>query len=298
MSTHPFDIADVAVFQGSQAASLEFGLVLDAKGLPYERAESNGSWLLLVAPELAAPAREELARYAAERVERREVRAPMVPFAGSSIGAAAYAFVLIAIAYCAGIGLFGVDWLDVGGLDSRIGGAGEWWRALTALTLHLDQEHLLGNLLFGVGIGVLAGRVFGPGIAWCSIVVAGGIANYLDMLVSPPWHRAVGASTAVFAALGLLAGFGWGQRVARHDRFYRWAPLFAGVFLLALLGAGNEHVDVLGHLLGFAAGTALGWVFARTGLPRSRECALQIAAGCVAISLLGVAWMWAVHAWR
>ena len=290
----------VPVFQGTQAACAEFGLVLDAKGLPYERGPLGEAWVLWVSPGAADGAREELARYAAERSERREPLPLLIPFTGSSYGAAAYAFVLIVVAYCAGAGSFGVNWLDVGALDSRVGGAGEWWRCLTALTLHLDQEHLMGNLLFGVGIGVLVGRVFGPGVAWLSVVLAGAAANYLDMIMSPSWHRAVGASTAVFAALGLLAGFGWGQRLSRRDRpgrdrpgrerLYRWAPLFAGVFLLALLGAGNEHVDVLGHLLGFSSGTLLGWIFARVGVPRSRRPVWQVAAGTLTLGLLGVAW--------
>jgi rhomboid protease GluP len=280
----------VPVFQGTQAACAEFGLVLDAIGLPYERGPLGEAWVLWVSPGAADIAREELARYAAERVERREPRPVFVPFAGSSFGAAVYAFVLIVVAYCAGAGLFGVNWLDVGALDSRAGGAGEWWRCVTALTLHLDQEHLMGNLLFGMGIGVLAGRVFGPGVAWFSVVLAAATGNYLDMLMSPAWHRAVGASSAVFAALGLLTGFGWGQRLATRDRLYRWAPLFAGVFLLALLGAGNEHVDVLGHLLGFSSGTAVGWIFARAGVPRSRRPVWQVAAGAATLGLLGVAW--------
>jgi membrane associated rhomboid family serine protease len=290
--------AAIPVFQGSQAACAEFGLVLDAKALPYDRIQSGDLWMLWVPPGSADAARDELARYASERTERREPRPRLVPFPGSYYGAATYAFVLILVAYCAGAALFGVNWLDVGALDSRAGGAGEWWRCLTALTLHVDQEHLMGNLLFGVGIGVLAGRVFGPGIAWLSIVLAGATGNYLDMLMSPPWHRAIGASTAVFAALGLLAGFGWGQRLSGRDRLYRWAPLFAGVCLLAFLGAGgadNQHVDVLGHALGFLSGTLLGWIFARTGVPGSRRVLWQRAAGAGTLLLLGIAWLTALH---
>ncbi len=49
-----------------------------------------------------------------------------------------YLLILLLTAYCAGIGLFGADWLSVGALDA--GATREWWRALTALTLHLDQE--------------------------------------------------------------------------------------------------------------------------------------------------------------
>ncbi len=286
----------VTVFRGSQTACLEYALVLEAKGVAYERVESDGAWLLLVASPLAQAAADELTRYAAERAVRREAPAPFVPFAGSAMGAALYAFVLILVAYCAGIELFGVDWLGAGALESKPGAAGEWWRAVTALTLHLDQEHLLGNLLFGIGIGVLAGRMFGPGCAWLGILLSGAAANMIDMLVSPSGHRAVGASTAVFAALGLLAGFGWGgRRNLRDRRFYRWAPLFAGVCLLALLGAGSEHVDVLGHLLGFVTGTVVGWVFARAGLPRTRSTAFQRWTGAIAAALLGGAWFLALR---
>jgi rhomboid protease GluP len=275
---------------------LEFGLVLDAKGLSYERLEVDGSWALWVDSAAATLASDELARYAAERTPRREVPPPFVPFSGSTIGAVLYAVILLATAYCAGIQLFGADWLASGALDARVGAAGEWWRTLTALTLHLDQEHLLGNLLFGAGVGILAGRMFGPGIAWLGILLAGAVGNYVDMLISPASHRAVGASTAVFAALGLLAGFAWWQRLTlRNGWMYRWAPLFAGVCLLALLGAGNEHVDVLGHLLGFSAGVGLGSIFARAGMPRSRAAVVQIFAGSFAVALVAAAWIVALR---
>lgn len=286
----------VAVFRGSRASCAEFGLVLEAKALPYDVAEIDGEWALLVAPAVFDTARDELTRYAAERSAVREMPAAIIPFDGAALGAGGYACVLLLIAYCTGIQLFGIDWLATGALDARAGGAAQWWRAITALTLHLDQAHLLSNLLFGVGIGVLAGRVFGPGVAWASIVGAGALGNYLDMLISPSVHRAVGASSAVFAALGLLAGFAWRQRLTLRERFrYRWAPLFGGVCLLAFLGAGGEHVDVLGHLLGFTAGLALGWLYARTGVPRRRGLGLQAAAGAVALGLIAVAWIFALR---
>ena len=288
----------VDVFRGSRAASFEFGLVLDAKGIGYERIEEQEVWILRVAAALGDVAGQELRRYAAERRESRVFVPPFVPFAGSGMAAAAYAVLLTGIAYCAGIDLFGADWLASGAIVSQSGAARDWWRPVTALTLHLDQEHLLGNLLFGVGIGTLAGRMFGPGIAWLCILLAGALGNYVDMLVSPAGHRAAGASTAVFAALGLLAGFGWGQRLGlRARRFYRWAPLFAGLCLLALLGAGTEErrVDVLGHLLGFMSGVAFGWAMQRGGLPRNRGKVLQLIAGGAALLLVAAAWYFALR---
>src|SRR5260221_2543848 len=129
----------VPVFRGSQPACLEYALVLEALQIPYERVESDGAWLLVVASPLAQAAADELARYAAERAVRREAPAPFMPFPGSATGAAVYAFVLILVAYCAGIELFGVDWLGAGALESKAGAAGGWGPALTAFTLALGQ---------------------------------------------------------------------------------------------------------------------------------------------------------------
>jgi membrane associated rhomboid family serine protease len=248
---------------------------------------------LLVAAESVHRAYDEISRYSAERSVPRSVPQADEPFSGALLGAMGYVLLLLLVAYCAGIGLFGADWLSAGALDA--GAAHEWWRALTALTLHLDQEHLLGNLLFGVFAGMAVGRLLGPGVAWASILAAAALANYAEILIAPATHRAVGASTAVFAALGLLAGLAWRRRLTlRERRWYQWAPLIAGICLLTLLGAGDAHVDVLGHALGFLFGVALGWLYARAGLPRSRSSRLQLAAGAGAVALLCVAWLTAL----
>jgi rhomboid protease GluP len=281
------------VFRGSKSLCHEFSLVLEAKSIEHEVLESAGSWELTVPPALVQPAYDEISRYSAERRVPRATPELTEPFAGAAIGALGYVLVLLLAAYCAGIGLFNADWLSRGALEA---GAGrEWWRAVTALTLHVDQEHLLGNLLFGVFAGIAAGRLLGPGVAWASILGASALANYAEILIAPATHRAVGASTAVFAALGLLAGLAWRQRLTlRERRWYRWAPLIAGICLLTLLGAGTEHVDVLGHGLGFLMGVGVGWLYARTGIPRDRGKRLQIAAGAGAAALVCVAWLLAL----
>jgi membrane associated rhomboid family serine protease len=282
------------VFRGSKLLCHEFSLVLEARGIEHEVQQSGGHWLLTVPPLSIHRAYDEISRYSAERNVPRSISSPIEPFSGAGIGAIGYALILLVTAYCAGRGLFGADWLSLGALD--VGAGREWWRALTALTLHLDQEHLMGNLLFGAVAGIAAGRLLGPGVAWASILGSGALANYVEMLIAPPSHRAVGASTAVFAALGLLAGLAWRQRLTLRERlWYRWAPLIAGICLLTLLGAGNTHVDVLGHGLGFLFGTAAGWLYAQTGVPRSRGLRLQILAGAGAALLVCAAWLLALR---
>jgi len=296
MNAEPAPVA--VVFRGSKAMCHEFSLMLEARGIEHEVQgteipEPAGSWILTVPPASVHRAYEEITRYSAERSVPRSIPVSTEPFPGAAIGAIGYVLILLLTAYCAGIGLFGVDWLSVGALDA--GSGREWWRALTALTLHLDQEHLLGNLLFGVVAGIAAGRLLGPGVAWASILGAAAIANYAEALIAPVTHRAVGASTAVFAALGLLAGLAWRQQLTRSQRrWYRWSPLVAGICLLTLLGAGDAHVDVLGHALGFLFGVGVGWLYARAGMPRSRGRPLQIATGAAAVLLILTAWIFAL----
>jgi rhomboid protease GluP len=236
---------------------------------------------------------EEISRYQAERSAPRSVLSAMPSRPGATLGAGVFVIVLLLAAYNAGNGSFGADWFSAGSLDA--GSPLQWWRAITALTLHVDQEHWLGNVLFGVIAGIGAGRLLGPGIAWASILGAAALANYLEILMAPVSHRAVGASTAVFAALGLLTGMAWRQRLTLRERlWYRWAPLIAGICLLTLLGAGNAQVDVLGHALGFIMGTGLGWIYARLGLPRHGDGRVQILAGLGAVLLIWFAWLLAL----
>lgn len=285
--------AFAVVFRGSKLLCNEYSLVLEARGIEYNAQHEQDSWVLSVPVELRHRAYEELSRYGAERRVRRSVPEVVQPHSGAAIGVFVYVSILLLIAYFAGNSTFGADWLALGSLDA--GARGEWWRAVTALTLHLDQEHLLGNVLFGAVAGVAASRLMGPGVAWAGILGAAALANYAEILAAPITHRAVGASTAVFAALGLLSGMAWRQRLTLRERlWYRWAPLIAGICLLTLLGAGNTHVDVLGHALGFLFGLGAGWIYVRTGIANNRDPRVQAILGLGVVSAVCVAWAFAL----
>ena len=282
------------VFQGSKALCREYSLVLEARAIEHEVLESDRIWAVTVSPSLQPRALDELTRYSHERSPPRAESRFMVPFKGAGVGAVAYVLVLLVTAFCAGLGLFGSDWYAVGVIDAGPARS-EWWRAITALTLHVDPSHLIGNVLAGVLVGVAASRLLGPGVAWFAALFAGACANYLEMFIAPASHRALGASTAVFAALGLLTGLAWTERLSFRERnWYRWAPLIAGVCLLTLFGAGAEHVDVLGHFLGFAFGIVAGMLCAIAGMPRNRGRSTQIVFGAAALLSIGAAWLLAL----
>lgn len=140
---------------------------------------------------------------------------------------------------------------------------GEWWRPLTALFLHADVGHLVGNLVGGVIFATLVARSVGPLLGWTMILACGTLGNIItSRLTYPEPFVSIGASTAVFAALGILSGFGISETLRERAR-QPWlriaAPVFAGIILLGWLGGGHDpHTDVLGHVFGFGSGLAAG----------------------------------------
>ena len=66
-------------------------------------------------------------------------------------------------------------------------------------------------------------------------------------------HFSLGASTAVFGAVGLLAMLGFASKA--HESWARRAlPLVMGVVMLGLYGASGENTDIMAHVLGFLGG--------------------------------------------
>ena len=287
-------VEPVAVYRSYwRPACEERAFVLHAVGITSQLASDGRHWMLLVPAADAEAAAIQLRRYDFENPPRRRPAEPEPLHPGAWLGAAGYAAVILLVGYLAGTGAFNADWLQSGALLTGAVRRGEIFRTVTALTLHLDVGHLLANLGFGTVFGLLAGQILGPGVAWASILAAAAAANLLNAYIQPEVHASVGASTAVFATLGLLAGFEWRRRSSAPERrAWRWAPVVAGVFLLAFTGAGGENTDVLAHLTGFATGAVSGVVHATWRAPRGN--AAQLATGLASLVLVGAAWTMAL----
>ena len=120
----------------------------------------------------------------------------------------------------------------------------------------------------------------------------------MNALLQAAEHRAVGASTAVFAALGLLSAYVWRRGYLRTLSWpRRLAPVVAGIALLAYTGTGDENTDVVAHLTGFACGFALGLVYGQRPQPVSPGHRLQWLTGGVACVLVAMSWWLAATAW-
>jgi rhomboid protease GluP len=286
----------VEVYRSPHSADCEQrALVLAAFSIPSDILFQEGYFLLLVEEERRAAAIAQLFGY--EQEGRTAEPTPMSHdlHAHAGWGSAVYAVILVLIAYLAGDNFLQTNWTAHGALRGTLLQTGEWWRVVTSLTLHADVGHLLGNVLIGGAFGYFAGQLFGAGVAWLSILCAGALGGVLDGVLMPATHQTIGASGAVFAALGIVAAYAWRQRANPSMRWaQRWSPLIAAAAVLALLGSGGENTDVLAHLTGFVSGAVFGALYAHIPAARLRRSRLQLSAGASAILILLMAWLFAL----
>lgn len=286
----------VSVFRApSRRPCEEQALVLGAMQIEHRVSEQPDGCHVLVPAGEAARAAEQLRLYARENPQRPPMPWPRVaPLRGLAAGLLFALTILLCYAVQASFA-FGIDWVARGGLVAGKVLAGEWWRAATALTLHADVAHVAGNMVFGAFFGYLAGQYLGSGVALLGIVWTGMAGNLVNALVQSAGHRSIGASTAVFAALGLVGAFVFGlSRQYALGWARRWSPVVGAVALLAYVGTGDERTDVFAHLAGFLAGGAGGAVLHRVRLGPETAASLQLSSGALALLTLGVAWMLAL----
>ncbi len=252
-----------------------WALVLDARSVPCSIEQEGDAWQLRVPERSLGKALRELRGY-----ERRNRNWPPPPPASSpavenglvtlSVLVLLAAFHNITRLAMLPTGIVSPDWTGLGSARADLILHGEWWRIATALTLHADWLHLLSNLAIGgVFIFLLCGEL-GSGLAWCLLIGAGMLGNLANACVWRTHHDSLGASTAVFAAVGILAALSVVRY--RHQLRRRWPlPIAAALGLLALLGTEGKNTDLGAHLFGFLFGLLLGlgaeWGVERWGRP-------------------------------
>jgi len=271
-------------------------LVLAARGIVYQVVDDPAGFALVVAADQSAAAAEELRLYDAENPPVAARRPLALDKHDPVPGVSAYLVVIVGVAVLAAHDMFSSDWRLAGGMNGALFRDGELWRAMTALTLHLDLAHIAGNIVFGALFGTFAGRYAGSGVAWLTILIAASLANAANALLLDPTHRSIGASTAVFASLGLATGFAFRARVFADGRWIsRVAPIVAGSALLMYTGTGDDNTDIGAHLLGFVAGLSGGALLVGVR-DQLGSATLQRRAGIVAMALLSGAWLIALSA--
>lgn len=280
----------------NEQKTLEWIAVLSAAGLDYRLAQADTGWAIYVPRSQSAAARSEIAAYEDESRNwpPRRVRAnlPWLP-----------PHETLAALWIVGALLIAFAWLGpynphdplarAGSADAEAIMRGQWWRAVTALTLHSGLDHLVGNLLSLAVLGHAVCRLFGGGMGGALILGSGIAGNLTVAWLVQTHHISVGASTSSFGAIGILVTC-QSIRMFRGWRDWRsiwsrvWIPLGAGISLLTLLGSGPDS-DVGAHLFGFLFGLLFALPVSLTGVRRLGAWGQRLLA-FVCLSLLLSAW--------
>ena len=272
-------------------------LVLTAVGIdnfveriPAQDAREAAEWGVFIRRGNAELAADHLERYRVENLPPRIRVPPIITVDSGWAGVLGFLCILWALPALEAWGWFGIDWRGAGRMEAALVRDGEWWRTITALTLHGDLAHILGNSLFGAVFGVMAGRYLGSGLCWLLVLLAGAFGNEINALLRPDGFASLGASTATFACVGLTSAFVWRRGYFRGRGWRRGlAPIAAGLALLAFTGMGGANTDILAHVAGFACGVAAGAGVAPFDIRRLGRSG-QYLAGGAAVALVVAAW--------
>jgi len=265
-----------------------FALGLDAAAIDSRIESRDGEWQVLVHPSDAAAAMRALDGFDEEVDAMAVVPLPREPEPLSWLGP------FVAVVLFAGYLFTGpVDpqnrWFGPGAaLSGKILG-GEWYRVVTALTLHAHFAHVFGNAAVAFVLLGAIGQALGPGLAALLTLLAGALGNWATAQWYGPGHASIGASTAIFGALGLLTAPGSWRRTSRWPA---WVAVGASLALLGMLGSSRD-ADVVAHLFGWLAGVVLGLLVGR--LPPLSSGVFQAFSGALTAAVIVGAWVLALR---
>lgn len=241
----------------------EYALALAARDLAYVIEREHDIWVLQVEEAARESAERELATMVEEERARRDRKHAVEIPKLQPLPLFAILWAMAGMYFLQNV--MGPAWVDAGASSSeRILTHGEWWRTITALTLHSDLSHVLANIATGLLFSASLIPLLGGGVTSLLLVVCGACGNLINAWgYRTESHASIGASTAVFSALGILVGMELIARWSRIESRNRWqlvVPIGAGLALLAFLGVGEEHtrVDFMAHWWGFCVGLATG----------------------------------------
>lgn len=142
----------------------------------------------------------------------------------------------------------------------------EWWRLITSMFLHVDLDHLIGNMLMLYLAGELVERYIGKwkfAILYFLSGIVGSLFYAAYEFLTGNYADSVGASGAVFGVVGALLVI-----VIRHKGHYRditTGRMAFMLFYMGYMGLRTSNVNNAAHIGGLLCGILLTVFYELTG---------------------------------
>lgn len=267
-----------------------YRLVLSSAGIPSRLNQNSIGFTLSVEDSDAERAENEIQQYLAENKTPAAVLE-----AASDSGQRTYAglwmAILLLLCYVAVAVTHRQELLihSYGSSASHIL-TGQLYRSVTALMIHADALHLIANIVGMAVFGTAVCMLMGWGAGVLAVLFTGTIGNLLNAQLYTYGHISIGASTAIFGAIGILSGYQFLNKIRQPDQKLKaFLPIIGGLALLVILGSGARS-DIMAHLFGFLTGIVLGSLYAlivKRRAPTRKQIYFLLASICV----VGAAWL-------
>ena len=158
---------------------------------------------------------------------------------------------------------------DMGSLYARaVISDGEFYRLITCTFLHADAAHIIGNMLFAVGLGEMLEREIGHlrfGVLYLISGLGGSLFSLTYVVMSAQEYRSVGASGAISGLIGALLVL----VLVNHGRYgaVSLGRIILGICYMIYTGVQSTTTDNAAHIGGLVCGfsTMLIMYLARRG---------------------------------
>ena len=265
-------------------------LVLESQGISADYIKNNNSFDILIKDTDEELAVQILEKYFAENINNK-YKAQASSLSWQSPAVLTIMTILILIHF--------YSWYNGihGQLIREYGSSGlyilqrEYYRGVTALLLHADIGHLVGNL---VGLFVFVTGIFsltGYGKGSLMLLLSGFLGNITNAYFKKGAYLSIGASTCVLGAAGILTALQIAKkRETSISNIQKLAPFAAGMALLGFL-SGGENTDISAHLFGFLWGFFIGTIYAMFFAKEQKTKSDNIIYACISVIIILAAWM-------
>lgn len=170
--------------------------------------------------------------------------------------------------------------ITFGAKENSLLAAGEWWRLITPIVLHIGITHLLFNTIALISVGGTAERIYGSS-RFLFIYLAAGVFGSIGSFLFSPFPSA-GASGAIFGCMGALLYLVFQNR----QLFFKSIGMNILVIIAINAGIGFfvPNIDNAGHFGGLIGGFLAA---AAAGMPKRTNWTLQGAAFLI-LAILGM----------